>query len=317
MKIRNAYYLLIMVITLVSCKKDDNGIAVTPPAPLSKIIAQDEMKLQEYFATHFYNYEEFEAQEEGFDYEIRIDTIAGENSDKISLKDSENFGFETLVVKSANVGITDGAEEIEHKVYYLVAKQGLGATANFADSTYVEYKGTLLDGTLFDSSTSPVWFNLPNEVSGFAHGITSLRAGNGYEENVDGTFEVKDYGIGMLFIPSALGYYATTEGAIPPYSPIVFKIDLLAVNPTDHDSDGIPSYLEDLDGDGRLANDNTDLDIEKSSTFILVPNYLDADDDGDGTLTKEEINLDTNGNFIGFRDTDGDGIFDHLDKDTR
>tara|TARA_R110000868_G_scaffold21640_3_gene89707 strand:- start:10043 stop:10990 length:948 start_codon:yes stop_codon:yes gene_type:complete len=315
MKFRNVYYLLISTIIIISCKKDDDSVEFIPPTDISEIFVKDEMKLQEYFATHFYNYEEFETKEDGFDYKIKIDTIAGANSDKISLKDSENFGFKTLVVKSENVGI-DGTEVIDHKVYYLIARQGLGASATFADSTYVKYEGTLLNGDVFDSSNVPVWFNLPGLVTGFAHGVTSLKAGNGYDDNGDGTFEVKDYGIGMIFIPSALGYYANVQGTIPAYSPIIFKIDLLAVNPTDHDSDGIPSYLEDIDGNGRLANDNSDFDIEESTTFNFIPNYLDADDDGDGTLTKEEIIINADGT-LEFPDSDGDGIPNYLDKDTK
>tara|TARA_R110002050_G_scaffold190539_2_gene325217 strand:- start:14242 stop:15189 length:948 start_codon:yes stop_codon:yes gene_type:complete len=315
MKIRNVYYLLIIAITIISCKKDDTSIEIIPPTAISEIIVQDEAKLQEYFATHFYNYEQFKNPKPEFDYKIEIDTIAGANSDKISLKDSENFGFKTVVVKSENVGITDGTEEIAHKVYYLIARQGLGASTTFADSTYVKYEGTLLNGDVFDSSNAPIWFDLPNLVPGFAHGITSLKAGSGYDDNGDGSFEVKDYGIGMIFIPSALAYYSNVQATIPAYSPIIFKIDLLAVNPADHDSDGIPSYLEDIDGNGRLANDNTDFDIEESTTFNFIPNYLDADDDGDGTPTSEEIDI-IDGVVV-FRDTDGDGVYDHLDADTK
>jgi len=318
MKIRNVYYLLISAIAIFSCKKDDNSVEIIPPTAISEIIVQDETKLQDYFATHFYNYEEFENPTVDFDYKIIIDTIAGVNSDKTPIKDSENFGFKTVVVTSENVG-ADGTEVIDHKVYYLIAKQGIGAATTFADSTYVRYQGELLNGSVFDSSSVPVWFDLPNLVPGFAHGITSLKAGGTIVENEDGTVTIDDYGIGVLFIPSALAYYATNQSAIPSYSPIIFKIDLLAVNPTDHDGDGIPSYLEDVDGDGRLTNDNTDNDFRTLSTGAQSPlyNYLDSDDDGDGTPTREEINLDANGNFVSFRDTDGDGIPDHLDKDTK
>ena len=315
MKIRNVYFLIISAITIFSCKKDDNNIEIIPPTDISEIIVRDEANLQDYFATHFYNYEEFENPPVDFDYKIKIDTIAGDNSDKTPIKDSENFGFKTVVVKSENVGI-DGTEVIDHKVYYLIAKQGVGAGTTFADSTYIRYQGELLDGTVFDSSSTPVWFNLPSLVPGFAHGITSLKAGGNVVENEDGTVDVEDYGVGVIFMPSALGYYATSQGSIPAYSPLIFKIDLLAVNPTDPDGDGIPSYLEDVDGNGRLNNDNTDLEDEQPFN-VFYPNYLDADDDGDGTPTREEINLDEDGNFVSFKDTDDDGIPDHLDKDTK
>ena len=72
--------------------------------------------------------------------------------------------------------------------------------------------------------------------------------------------------------------------------------------------------MEDLNGDGNLNNDNTDEEIEATAR-VYFPNHNDTDDDQDGILTIEEIDLDEDGNFVGFRDTDGDGIFDHLDDD--
>ena len=49
----------------------------------------------------------------------------------------------------------------------------------------------------------------------------------------------------------------------------------------DHDEDGIPSHIEDLDGDENPFNDDTDADD--------IPNFLDLDDDGDGVLTINEL----------------------------
>ena len=66
---------------------------------------------------------------------------------------------------------------------------------------------------------------------------------------------------------------------------------------TDHDGDGILSVFEDLDGDQDLTSpnfgDNTDRDFDQNLGRSL-PNYLDADDDGDGIPTRIE-NADPNG----------------------
>lgn len=77
---------------------------------------------------------------------------------------------------------------------------------------------------------------------------------------------------------------------------------------TEDDVDGIPAELEDLNGNGDLTDDDTDGDT--------IPNYIDADDDGDNILTKNE-NPDPNGDgdFSDAQDTDGDGIPDYLDDD--
>ncbi len=298
---------------IISCNNDEEvTVALEPPRPLSEVFIEDEAKLQEYFSTHFYNYEEFQNPQAGFDFAIKIDTLAGDNSNKLSLKDSPSFGFKTLTVTSNQVGINN-SESTEHKIYYIIARQGAGASTTFADSTYVDYEGSLLNGTVFDSSRSPIWFDLTRNVPGFSHGITSLKAGSGFTENADGTVTVLDYGIGVIFMPSAVAYYNTGSGSVPPYAPIIFKLNLYAINQTDHDRDGIPSYLEDLNGNGRVNDDNTNSEEERPPAQF-IPNYLDPDDDGDGRLTRNEIIINADGT-ITFPDTDGDGIPDYLDRD--
>lgn len=77
------------------------------------------------------------------------------------------------------------------------------------------------------------------------------------------------------------------------------------------DNDGIPSEQEDLNGNGNYDDDDTDNDG--------IPNYLDADDDGDNVLTKTELDtLNADGDddpLTNPKDTDGDGIPDYLDTD--
>jgi hypothetical protein len=74
------------------------------------------------------------------------------------------------------------------------------------------------------------------------------------------------------------------------------------------DNDGILAILEDINGNGNLEDDDTDGDG--------LPNYIDADDDGDNILTRDE-NPDSNndGNLSDAQDTDGDGTPDYLDDD--
>lgn len=327
MKMNKIIGLLLFVILVVSCNNDD-GVAITPPRDLSEVLVEDNVKLQEYLKAHFYNYEEFDNPPADFDYKIKLDSIKGDNADKTSLFDHPNLKNIDIDVTSNQVGINN-EDIVTHKLYYLVAREGKidGLSPTIADSTFVEYEGSLLNGAVFDSSNAPIWFDLTSLVRGFTNGIVNLRAGGDVVENPDGTFEFEDYGVGAFFIPSALGYYSQAQTGIPAYSPIIFKVDLLAVNDnTDHDNDGVPSYLEDLDEDGLVANDDTDSDTR--------PNYFDADDDDDGTLTVDEdlepdtdLTVDRDGdgdatNDIGDGDptnddTDGDGIPNYLDIDDR
>ena len=77
---------------------------------------------------------------------------------------------------------------------------------------------------------------------------------------------------------------------------------------TEDDNDGVQADLEDRNGNADLEDDDTDGDG--------LPNYIDADDDGDNILTKNE-NPDPNGDgdLSDAQDTDLDGIPDYLDDD--
>jgi hypothetical protein len=77
---------------------------------------------------------------------------------------------------------------------------------------------------------------------------------------------------------------------------------------TEDDNDGVSATLEDRNGNGDLEDDDTDGDG--------LPDYIDADDDGDNILTKNE-NPDPNGDgdLSDAQDTDNDGTPDYLDND--
>ncbi|MCX7547827.1 T9SS type A sorting domain-containing protein [Xanthomarina sp. F1114] len=79
----------------------------------------------------------------------------------------------------------------------------------------------------------------------------------------------------------------------------------------DQEDDGIPNGMEDVNGNGNLADDDTDGDG--------IPNYLDDDDDGDTVISEYEIVFGgRSGNMTNppaFLDTDNDGIPNHLDMD--
>ncbi|NND16507.1 MAG: hypothetical protein HKN89_09315 [Eudoraea sp.] len=313
---------LIFMLILLSCSNDDSpDFEVIPPRELAEVEAEDALELQEYLQTHFYNYEDFENPPAGFDFKIVLDTIAGANADKTAL--INQVSSETRTILSGEFGL-EKDETVEHTFYYLDARAGAGDSPSVADSVFVRYRGSLLTGEAFDASDNVgVWFDLaqlqaPQQgARGFSEAIPFFKAGTNVIENGDGTVTVEEYGTGLIFMPSGLGFFNVPQGIVPAYSPLIFEIDLFAVNPTDHDRDGIPSIQEDLDGDGYLYNDNTDEEAERSTgQLIRFANFLDPDDDQDGTPTRDEIVLDEEGNLISTPDTDGDGIPDYLDPDT-
>ena len=316
---KRVFLLLIIVSAAWSCKKDDSTTAeVIPPKLLSEVSVEDDASIKAYLQTHFYNYEEFANPPANFDYKIKLDTIAGANADKTPLM--SQVTPKTILVSSGQFSLTANETDVPSTFYYLSAREGIGEQLAVADSAYVRYEGSLLNGKIFDGSNDvPIWFDLARIQSpgggarGFSEGTSKFKAGGPAIVNGDGTFTVESYGVGLMIFPSTLGYFNFSQSVIPAYSPLIFKVEVFAANQTDHDGDGIPSILEDVNGNGYLYDDNADEAQEIANKSTLYANFLDADDDGDGISTRNEIS-DSEGNIIvPYPDTNGDGIPNYLD----
>ncbi|MCX2680725.1 hypothetical protein OOZ15_12290 [Galbibacter sp. EGI 63066] len=311
MKIKSLIPVFLLTLGFMACNNDDDGGNTVEVRDVAEVEAEDDAELQLYLETHFYNDEDFQTPTEGFDYKIVFDTIAGENAGRTPLADQ----VETMTIDF---------QDVPHKLYYLIVRKGdeeKGESPALGHQVITRYEGSLTNGTVFDVSNVAVPFNLPivNGVNGFNYIFPKLKTGTGKAENPDGTITWnQDYGIGAVFVPSGLGYFNAAQSGIPAYSPLIFKVDLLTFNELDVDvvlisrtetassPDGIPSHLEDVDGDGDPRNDDTDEDG--------IPNYQDADDDGDGILTEFEYDADGDGVPD---DSDGDGTPDYLDPDNQ
>ncbi len=291
----------------IACKSDDdNGPEPVPPRDQGEQAIADDEAIISYLQTHFYNKEDFENPTERFDYKIRFDTISEDNSGRTPLIESDLLSTEIVT-----------RNEVDYTIYILKIREGVGSHPTFADSTFQNYKGELLNRTVFDNTINPVWFDHPGtltqnnsgiEVTGLTLALTEFGESSGFTVNDDNTVSWNnDFGIGAVFVPSGLAYFNSGRATIPAYSPLIFSFQLYRVNEADHDGDGIPSYMEDLDGNEILSSDDSDGN--------RVPDYLDADDDGDGTLTRDEIVINEDGS-IELPDTSGNGIPDYLDPDT-
>lgn len=283
---------------VTSCKSDDEGTAITPARDRAEEAAAAEAEIVTYLETHFYNYEEFENPPADFDYRIRFDTIAGDNASKTRLLDQ---------VDSKTVQDRE-EEDVTYKLYFLKAVQGEGASPRFPDLVTLSYEGRLLKNNfLFDASDVPVQFDLTGTINGFQDGIIEFNGAGDVNINPDGTTSFENFGVGAVFLPSGLGYFASGTTDIGSYDQLIFIFQIYATETGDQDLDGIPSYLEDLNGNGLEEDDDTDGD--------RLPNPLDNDDDNDGRPTIDEIIINDDGT-ITFPDVDGDGIVDYLDSDS-
>jgi FKBP-type peptidyl-prolyl cis-trans isomerase len=111
-------------------------------------------------------------------------------------------------------------QQSESGLHYKVLEPGSEAKPVMTDSVLVHYKGTLIDGTQFDSSYDrgqPATFPLNGVVKGFGEGLTKVGAG----------------GKIILYIPSELGYGNTPRpgGAIKPGDTLIFECELIEINP--------------------------------------------------------------------------------------
>jgi FKBP-type peptidyl-prolyl cis-trans isomerase len=111
-------------------------------------------------------------------------------------------------------------KKTEDGLYYEIIEEGTGPKAGPNDTVKVNYKGTLVDGTEFDSSYkrgTPAVFPVANVVPGFGEGVQLIGKG----------------GKVMLYIPSELAYgdNARPNSPIPPGSTLIFEVEMVDVNP--------------------------------------------------------------------------------------
>lgn len=268
---------LSLVLLSFSCNRDDDQVIV-PDRDRQEVYDEDIVEIEEYLSTHFYNYEDFDETNPyslaNDEFELVFDTIEGINASKTPLIDQVTFKT-----------VTENG--VEYKLYILNVREGLNKNVHGLDRAAVNYNGTLVDGTSFDSAVTPAFFNLTTVgsqggvVTGFREGLTAFKTADSFTEAADGSVVYHNHGIGAVFIPSGLGYFSRPVGSIPQYAPIFFRFNVYSRSNTDFDLDGIPSYLEDLSMSGDGLDDNTDGD--------LLVNFIDNDDDGDGVLTRDEV----------------------------
>lgn len=100
---------------------------------------------------------------------------------------------------------------------YEVIESGAGETPSASSKVRVHYHGTLVNGTVFDSSVSrgePIEFDVGGVIPGWTEALQLMKAGDKWK----------------LYIPHQLAYGANgAGGAIGPYQALIFEVELLAV----------------------------------------------------------------------------------------
>ena len=126
---------------------------------------------------------------------------------------AKRAGEEYLEKNAARSGVT----VLPSGLQYEVVREGTGRKPKATDSVKCHYEGTLVDGTVFDSSRrrgEPAVFPLNGVIRGWTEGLQLMQEGAVYR----------------VFIPYNLAYGENGAGAsIPPYAALVFEVELIEV----------------------------------------------------------------------------------------
>ena len=144
------------------------------------------------------NYEEFKA---GIELVLNMSAKAKEEGEKFLAENA----------KRAEVKTTPSG------LQYEVIEATLGQKPTATDKVRVHYEGTLIDGTVFDSSYKrgeSITFGLNQVIKGWTEGLQLMSVGSKYK----------------LYIPYDLAYGAQgAGGSIPPYAALIFTVELLGI----------------------------------------------------------------------------------------
>ncbi|NMM40731.1 FKBP-type peptidyl-prolyl cis-trans isomerase [Pseudoalteromonas arctica] len=138
-----------------------------------------------------------------------------QNSKKVKQQSLANaqLGSDFLATNTKVEGITETASGLQ---YTVVSSGGNEEKPSPTSMVNVHYHGTLIDGTIFDSSVdrkTPISFGLHQVIKGWTEGLQLMSPGDKFQ----------------FYIPHQLAYGEKRVGDIPPASLLIFEVELLAI----------------------------------------------------------------------------------------
>jgi hypothetical protein len=319
-KFKFYFILSITTLSLFSCTKNNDSAEVAPPREYSVQYATDLNDIEEYLKTYY----------------IEVKNNPGSVGDQdVTITKIPEGGVQKSIWDQTDYQLTSrevSLHDITYKVYYLVLREGTGSSPCNVDGVLSSYKGDYLEqevvsnvssltATRFEEVKYPQqMISLFSTIKGWSEIFPKFKTGT-FTANNDGTVSYNDFGAGVMFIPSGLGYYSSGTGVIPTYAPLVFSFKLYALERADQDNDGVLSYQED-NGDGYMSFLAAGVDNPDDTDKDGIPDFADVDDDGDSFSTKSEIKNPATGSSYLFANipscdgntTDPARVKKHLDK---
>jgi FKBP-type peptidyl-prolyl cis-trans isomerase FklB len=145
--------------------------------------------------------------------------------------------FSVMAISSDATFLEENQKKLEihtlpSGLQYKIVQEGVGTTPGPTDFVQVHYRGTLVDGTEFDSSyaqSTPTTFAVNAVIPGWSEALQLMNPGSKW----------------TLYIPPKLAYGKNGAGRfIGPNATLIFDVELLAVKSTDIPSDNLPEEEE-------------------------------------------------------------------------
>jgi len=140
-----------------------------------------------------------------------VEKIKGKNLEQ-SFGPNREAGVKFLAENKSKEGVVTTASGLQYKI----VTQGTGEVPTAESKVKVHYKGTMLDGTEFDSSykrNEPATFGAGQVIKGWTEALTLMPVGSKW----------------ILYIPQELGYGSREAGPIKPFSTLIFEVELLSI----------------------------------------------------------------------------------------
>lgn len=145
--------------------------------------------------------------------ELQRDIVASQEK---KMREEAEKNLEAGRAFLAENGKKEGVKTLPSGLQYKVITEGTGKRPGKTDSVTVHYKGTLIDGTLFDSSyrrKKPATFAVNGVIAGWTEALQLMKEGAAWK----------------LFIPPELAYGDKRTGIIAPNSTLIFEVELVSV----------------------------------------------------------------------------------------